>query len=190
MSRKQGSLRTPDLWPRDPYIANGEPLLPRSAMFAGGQSVGLGNMGWTYFQARYTKTITKLRSFVTNAGVSNTLVREAIYSVDTSDWSLTAILASTANNASTYSTTGKKEVSFSGGNFSEVEGTWYARAILAYGGSANPGFAGMYFGSSDEAAFPPPIFGVRYGPLTDLPSSVAVANLSLIGWGYQGYLLT
>lgn len=185
MTRKKGSKRSPLEYPFDVDV--GEALLPRTSMFASGQSVGLANMGWTYFRSRRKASVTKLRSFVTSAGASNTLCREAIYSVNTSDWSLTAILASTTNDTAAYSSTGKKERTLSS-TFSEALDTIYARAILVVGGTM-PGFAGMYFGSSDEAALAPPVFGVRYGPLSDLPSSVSAAQLSLIGWGYQGYLL-
>lgn len=143
-----------------------------------------GFMRVTYFKARSTETITKLLmgSSSTAAAATPTLVRMGIYSV-ASDWALTALLASTANDTALFSTINTEYLKSLSGSWSKVADTWYALGLLVVSGAAVPTIVGNSIASASIAGGTngrPRLGGLQTG-LSDLPASASAVGVAASG---------
>lgn len=133
-----------------------------------------------YFRARRSETIGKLlfTSAGTAAAATPTLVRGGVYSVG-ADWSLTALLASTANDTAIYATTSTEYLRDLTTTFDKVQGSWYAVGFLVVTAVAAPTCATFSVGTSVSSAGTNgrPRLGTAITGNADLPASVAVGSL-------------
>jgi hypothetical protein len=133
-----------------------------------------------FFQAKRTETINSMVfEAVTGAAATPTLVRYGIYSVNTSDYSLTALLASTGNDTTLLAATGPYEKALSA-PFSKVAGTWYGAAILVVTAAAAPTIACALLSTANMSL---PTHGrprkvCNVSGQADLPASVAVGSMT------------
>ena len=141
------------------------------------RSMGTGQMKTVFFQALVTESINNLMWPIVTAGVAGTLGRAGVFSVNTSDWSITGLLAATANTVAHFHTIGETPRALTT-TFNKVEGTWYAIGLLQTAMSTAPGVAAflLSLASMCGPTHNRPRKGGLVTGLTDLPTSVAAGG--------------
>jgi hypothetical protein len=143
-------------------------------------AAGSGTLLLTYFTAQRTESITQIRCYVggTAAGATPTLCRFGIWSVSASDDSLTALLASTANDTTLFGVANTAYTKTLGSTFNKVVDTRYAVGVLVVSAAAIPAFmgCGVANGALDAAALPR--LSAFVSSQSDLPSTVAAGSLT------------
>lgn len=130
----------------------------------------------TYFTAKKTETITKLRSLSGDtAQAGATLCRIGVYEEDQTTGDLT-LVAATASDTSLWLAATTSYTRNLIAPWDKVRGHRYAAGVLQVGTSTAATFTGRT-GLLDEDAVAPRLAGQRTGQ-TDLPSSIAVANIA------------
>lgn len=165
-------------------LTNGESTFPRALVSSNLVSGSNGTLRLSYFTAKKTETITKVRTIVgSTAAAGATLCRVGIYSIDGSG-NLT-LVASIANDTGLWIVAGTAYTSNLSASFSKVRRTRYAIGHLVVGSTTAPNFNGMSSLNSTEPGFSPIVSGVVTGQ-TDLPSTVAVGSIA--GSAHRAYV--
>ena len=159
----------------------GMETFPRAPGLATQNTTASGRLWLTYFTAYRSLTVTTaaMCSAGTPAGPTPTLVRYGLWTVNPADSSLTALVASTANDTSLFSVGGTFYPVALSSSFTFVPGQRYAAGVLIVSPAAMPtlqgasGVAGLFARAPRVAAF--------VGSLADLPATVAAGSLTDTG---------
>ena len=170
-------ITAPNLPSTDIYngnaIAAGEEVLPRFTVAGAQPLAASGTLHLTYFTARKTEAITKVRMLTdATAATGVTLARMGIYSVDGTG-TLT-LVAATANDATLFGGTYTPYQRNLTTTFNKVKGSRYAVGVLVIG-TTMPVITATTCAGAD-ASLPPRLCAILAGQ-TDLP--VAATNASL-----------
>lgn len=160
-------------------IAAGESCVPRMPYLGASISLGSGSVKLVYAQAQTTETITKLRAYIgaTN-GVTPTLARMGVYSVDPTTGDL-ALLAASASDTTLFTQgSGNAADATLTTPWDKVAGTWYAWAVIQVGAATAPTLIGSTIANGGALlAEAPRLIGVVNGQ-TDLPASITAATVN------------
>jgi len=155
-------------------ITTGEEILPRLNVPGAQQLAASGTLHLTYFTARKTEAITKIRMLSDGtAATGTTLARMGIYSVD-GGGNLT-LVASCANDATLFSGTYTPYQKTLTATFNKVKGTRYAIGVLVVG-AGMPAITGTTCAGAD-ASLAPRLCGIVTGQ-ANLPASVTAATVA------------
>jgi hypothetical protein len=157
-------------------LTSGEGVFSRFYMVSNTASMPNGSLRLTYFTAKKTETITKIRTRSgTTAGAGATLTRVGVYSVaGNGDLTLLASSSAATTNLWTGSLTSYSTALTS--NFSKVRGTRYAVGALVVGATTSPTMVGIVCPDNTEWGLDPRIVGTVLSQ-TDLPSTVSAASV-------------
>lgn len=157
----------------------GESTMPRGNITGSGVLVTTGALTLSYFTARKTEAVTQIRTITAaQAQVGPTLSRMAVYSVD--DAGNLLLVASTASNTSLWTAANTVYTSSFSASWNKLRGNRYAVGILTVGATTAPSFVGSAAIPAAEAFLNPRLSAEVTG-LSDLPSTVLVANLAPVG---------
>lgn len=156
-------------------LSSGESTIPRLMVHTTGVVSTSQYLRLTYFKARKTETITKVRTITGTAATGSTLCRVGIYSVDGSG-NLT-LVASIANDTNLWIAANTAYESTLSASWSKVRGTTYAVGVLWVGSGTAPTFRGNNQLVASECGKDPRIGGLHSSLQSDLPASVAVDSI-------------
>lgn len=155
-------------------IASGEEALPRLNVPGAQQLAASGTLHLTYFTARKTEAITKIRMLSdATAASGTTLARMGIYSVD-GGGNLT-LVAACASDTALFSGSYTPYQKTLTATFNKVKGTRYAIGVLVVGATM-PSITGTTCAGAD-ASLNPRLCGTVAGQ-TDLPASVTAGTVT------------
>lgn len=139
-----------------------------------------GTLRLTFFSARKSETSTQVRvcSGGTAAAATPTLCRIGLWTVDSSDNSV-SLVANVANDTTLFAAQNTAYTRSWASSYAMVAGQRYALGILVVTGAASPTFPGLVVGGglTAESAIAPRITG-SLASQTDLPSSFTSAGLT------------
>lgn len=157
----------------------GESTIPRESVTGSGVLTTVGTMTFSYFTARKTEAITQIRTITSaQAQVGATLSRMAVYSVD--DAGNLLLIASTSSDTALWTATNTAYTTTFSASWNKLRGQRYAVGILTVGASVAPSFVGTAAIPASES-FLIPMLAAKVTSLSDLPSTVLVANLAPVG---------
>lgn len=176
-----GTVGSPTALVQDRLLTSGEAVLNRWRGAAGSVTAATsGQMLLTYFTAGRTETINTITVGISNgtaAGATPTLVRMGIWAAN-ADGSLSALLASTANDTTLLAALNTLYPKALSSSFSKVVDTRYACGILVVSGAAMPTMLGTTAnGTTTSAYLTSPVISALVTGLADLPATVAVGAL-------------
>ena len=167
-------------------LSLGESTMPRGNITGSGVSAA-GTMTLAYFTARKTESITQIRTITgAQAQVAPTLSRIAVYSVD--DAGNLLLVASVSSDTALWTAANTAYTSTFSASWNKIRGQRYAVGILTVGATTAPSFAGTTAIPASEA-FLKPMLSAKVTSLSDLPSTVLVANLAATAVIPYGVLL-
>lgn len=161
---------------RGQLLSSGEEVFPRHCAAFTTVATGSGNLRLSFFTARTTESITKVRltSGSTAAGATPTLVRVGVYSVaGNGDITLEAAIANDTTLLAAATTEYERSLT---ATFNKVAGSRYAVGVLVVTAATAPTLQGTSAGGPSIAARAPRLTAFVSGQ-TDLPASVASASL-------------
>jgi hypothetical protein len=139
----------------------------------GSSAASSGTMTLAFFTARKSETITQVRTITGSQNqTAATLQRIAVYSVD--DAGNLSLIASTPSDLTLWAAANTAYTEAFTSSFAKVRGNRYAVGVLCVGDS--PSFLGGQAPSAES--FAPPMLSARVTGLSDIPSTVVVANLA------------
>lgn len=152
----------------------GESTIRRDLVRDSNLAPGSGSVRPTFFFAQRTETISqiKIRSGVTAAGATPTLVRLGVF-VSDEQGNLT-LVASTANDTTLFAATNTAYTKALSASFTKVAGLLYAFAPLTITAAAVPNFLGCALNAvfGPELLEMPPVVS-NFGSQSDLPATIA-----------------
>lgn len=140
-----------------------------------------GQMRFTFFTARKSEAITKIRVYSggTAAAATPTLARVGIYSVDSAGAG--TLVASNANDTSLFAATSTAYTITLSATFNKIAGQRYAWAPLVVSGTTMPTFPGVSIATSLEASGRAPVMAGALSSQADLPLSFTAVSLTQSG---------
>lgn len=164
----------------------GDSTVPRRNIDGSGVSAA-GTMTLAYFTARKTEAITQVRTVTAaQAQVAPTLSRIAVYAVD--DAGNLLLVASTSSDTALWTLANTAYTSTFSASWNKIRGQRYAVGVLTVGASTAPSFIGTASVPASEA-FLSPALSAKVVGLSDIPSTVLVANLAATAVIPYGVLL-
>lgn len=161
-------------------LTTGEETFPRSFAASNIVPSTSGSLRLSFFTAKKTETTTQVRVYSggTAAGATPTLCRIGLWTVDSSDNSV-SLVASTANDTALFAATNTAYTKSWSSSYAKVAGQRYALGILVVTGAAGPTYPGLIvgIGFTAEMAVAPRLTGTLTSQ-TDLPSSFTSAGLT------------
>lgn len=157
-------------------LAVGESTLSRRAVATGDAALTPGTLQLTYFTARKTEIISRVRTCSGSvASDDSTMCRVAVYEVDEAE-DLT-LVAATENDDSQWSAVDTTYATAFSASFTKRRGARYAVGALVAGGAAGPNLLGQIQLLRDEAAEKPRLCGALAGQI-DLPTNIAAGSVA------------